>query len=144
MVNRDKRDKTVVSCTCQTRAHLVPLLCTQPQGVSQVWASIVQVTQTSSGLPKRALRDEVGTNHFAPQAGIMLAAETTRDFDFVGMLPGTVHLTPINTKIEHQRKQAWQRCDVSRRRLSCAAAFVCTNYKVQGRMLDQVALKLRG
>ncbi|KAH8653042.1 hypothetical protein BGZ61DRAFT_541676 [Ilyonectria robusta] len=82
--------------------------------------------------------------YFGPPAGIVLASETTRDFRFVGMPPGTILLTPISTKIECQRKRLWQQHDVSRRGLPCAAAFACTDYKLQARTLDQVALELRG
>lgn len=82
--------------------------------------------------------------HFGPPAGIVLASETTRDFRFVGMPPGTILLTPISTKIECQRRRPWQQHDVSRRGLPCAAAFACTDYKVQARTLDRVALELRG
>jgi hypothetical protein len=82
--------------------------------------------------------------HFGPPAGIILASETTKDFHFVGMPPGTILLTPISTKIDCQRKRPWQRNNVSRRGLLCAAAFACTDYKVQGRTLEQVALELRG
>jgi hypothetical protein len=60
------------------------------------------------------------------------------------MPPGTILLTPISTKIECQRKRPWQQSDVSRRGLPCAAAFACTDYKVQGRTLGRVALELRG
>ena len=38
--------------------------------------------------------------HFGPPAGILLAAESTRDFYFVGMPPGAILLTPISTRIE--------------------------------------------
>jgi hypothetical protein len=82
--------------------------------------------------------------HFGPPAGIVLASETTRNFRFVGMPPGTILLTPIGTKIECQRKRPWQQHDVSRRGLPCAAAFACTDYKVQARTLDRVVLELRG
>ncbi|XP_044717915.1 uncharacterized protein HRG_08557 [Hirsutella rhossiliensis] len=34
--------------------------------------------------------------------------------------------------------------DVSRKGLPCTAAFACTDYKVQGRTLERVALELRG
>lgn len=34
--------------------------------------------------------------------------------------------------------------DVTRRGLPCTAAFTCTDYKVQGRTLEKVALELRG
>jgi hypothetical protein len=81
--------------------------------------------------------------HFGPPAGILLAVETTRDFHFVGMPPGTILLTPISTKMECQRKRPWQQSDVSRRGLPCAAAFACTDCKVQGRTLARVALELR-
>jgi hypothetical protein len=43
--------------------------------------------------------------HFGPPAAIVLASETTRDFHFVRMPPGTVLLTPISTKIPRQRKR---------------------------------------
>ncbi|KAF1814385.1 hypothetical protein P152DRAFT_456639 [Eremomyces bilateralis CBS 781.70] len=62
--------------------------------------------------------------HFGPPAGIVLASETTRDYDF--------------------RKRPWQMHAVSRRGLPCAAAFASTDYKVQGKTLDRVALELRG
>jgi len=82
--------------------------------------------------------------HFGPPAGILLASETTRDFHFVGMPDGTILLTPISTRIERQRKRPWQENSVTRRGLPCVAAFACTDYKVQGRTLDRVALELRG
>ncbi|KAM4061649.1 PIF1-like helicase [Hirsutella rhossiliensis] len=84
------------------------------------------------------------TMHFGPPAGIVLASETTRGFHFVGMPAGTILLTPISVKITAQRKRPWQRNDVSRRGLPCAAAFACTDYKVQGGTLERVALELRG
>ncbi|KAM4061311.1 PIF1-like helicase [Hirsutella rhossiliensis] len=58
------------------------------------------------------------TIHFGPPAGIILESATTRDLHF--------------------------RSDVSRKGLPCAAAFACTDYKVQGRTLERVALELRG
>jgi hypothetical protein len=82
--------------------------------------------------------------HFGPPAGIVLAAKTTRDFHFVGMPPGTILLMPISIKIECRRKRPWQQNDVTRRGLPCAAAFACTDYKVQGGNFDRVALDLRG
>ncbi|KAL8326728.1 hypothetical protein RB597_003174 [Gaeumannomyces tritici] len=82
--------------------------------------------------------------HFGPPAGILLASETTSGFHFAGMPPGTILLTPVSTKIECQRKRPWQQNDVVRRGLPCAAAFACTDYKVQGRTLSRVALELRG
>ncbi|XP_044720063.1 PIF1 protein [Hirsutella rhossiliensis] len=57
------------------------------------------------------------TVHFGPPAGIMLESETTKD----------IHSN-----------------DVSRKGLPCTAAFACTDYKVQGRTLERVALELRG
>ncbi|KAM4061381.1 PIF1-like helicase [Hirsutella rhossiliensis] len=84
------------------------------------------------------------TMQFGPPAGIVLASETTKDFHFVGMPAGTILLTPISVKIDAQRKRPWQRSDVSRRGLPCAAAFACTDYKVQGGTLERVALELRG
>lgn len=82
--------------------------------------------------------------HFGPPAGIVLAGESTRDFHFVCMPPGTVLLTPVSTPIPCQKKRPWQRTDVTRRGLPCTAAFSCTDYKVQGGTFDQVALELRG
>jgi hypothetical protein len=82
--------------------------------------------------------------YFGPPAGVLLAAESTRDFHFVGMPPGAILLTPISTRIECQRKRSWQQTDVTRREMPCVAAFACTDYKVQSRTLDPVALELRG
>ncbi|KAH0538928.1 hypothetical protein FGG08_004519 [Glutinoglossum americanum] len=82
--------------------------------------------------------------HFGPPAGILLASETTTDFRFVGMLPGTILLASMSSKIECVRKRPWQRNDVTRKGLPCTAAFACTDYKVQGRTLERVALELRG
>lgn len=82
--------------------------------------------------------------HFGPPAGIVLSSETTRDFHFVGMPAGTLLLPPISTKIDCQRKRPWQKHSVSRRGLPCAAAFACTDYKVQSKTLDRVALEIRG
>lgn len=82
--------------------------------------------------------------HFGPPAGILLVGETTRGLRFVGMPPETILLTPVSTKIECQRKRPWQQSNVTRRGLPCAAAFACTDYKVQGRTLARVALELHG
>ncbi|KAF2180754.1 hypothetical protein K469DRAFT_692598 [Zopfia rhizophila CBS 207.26] len=68
----------------------------------------------------------------------------TTDFCFVGMPPGTILLTLISSRIECIRKQPWQRNNVTCKGLPCTAAFACTDYKVQGRTLEQVALELRG
>jgi len=82
--------------------------------------------------------------HFGPPAGILLAGETTSDFHFVGMLPGTILLTPTSIKIERKMTRQWQRNDVTRRGLPCVAAFACTDYKVQGATFENVGLELRG
>ena len=82
--------------------------------------------------------------HFGPPAGILLASQSTKDFHFVGMPPGTILLTPMSTRIDAQKKRPWQQSDVVRRGLPCAPAFACTDYKVQGRTLEHVALELRG
>jgi len=82
--------------------------------------------------------------HFGPPAAILLEGESTKDFHFVGMPPGTILLTPLSSRIECARKRPWQRHDVVRRGLPCTAAFACTDYKVQGRTLERVALELRG
>jgi hypothetical protein len=60
------------------------------------------------------------------------------------MPPGTILLTPLSSKIECARRRPWQRHDVTRRGLPCTAAFAYTDYKVQGRTLERVALELRG
>ena len=82
--------------------------------------------------------------HFGPPAGIILASDTTKDFRFVGLPPGTILLTPMSMRIERGRKRPWQTLDVTRRGLACASAFACTDFKVQGRPLGKVALELRG
>ncbi|KAJ4182050.1 hypothetical protein NW759_17757 [Fusarium solani] len=82
--------------------------------------------------------------HFGPPAGIILASEATKNFHFVGMPPGTILLIPMSVSIQCQRKRPWQQNDVSRKGLPCAAAFACTDYKVQSRTLERVALELRG
>ncbi|KFG82257.1 hypothetical protein MANI_117872 [Metarhizium anisopliae] len=64
------------------------------------------------------------TIHFGPPAGTWLESETTKDFHFVGMPPGTILLTPMSVKIQCQRKRPWQQND--------------------GRTLESVALELRG
>lgn len=79
--------------------------------------------------------------HFGPPAGIILESETTKDLHFVGMPAGTILLTPMSVIIPCQRKRPWQQNDVSRRGLPCAAAFACTDYKVQGGTLERVALE---
>jgi hypothetical protein len=82
--------------------------------------------------------------HFGPPAGILLASDTTKDFQFTGMPLGTILLTPISMQLPRSRKRPWQKTDCGRRGLPCTAAFACTDYKVQGRTLDTVALELRG
>ncbi|EXU94802.1 hypothetical protein X797_012120 [Metarhizium robertsii] len=75
---------------------------------------------------------------------IILKADSTKAFNFVGMPPGTILLTPLRVRINCQRKRLWQQTDCSRKGLPCTAAFACTDYKVQGRTLERVALELRG
>lgn len=82
--------------------------------------------------------------HFGPPAAIILSSESTKDLNFVGMPSGTILLTPVSVKMDCQKKRAWQRTDCRRRGLPCTAAFACTDYKVQSRTLDKVALELRG
>jgi hypothetical protein len=88
--------------------------------------------------------DKAYPGHRVSANTILLVGKTTRDLRFVDMPPGTILLTPISTKIECQRKRPWQQNDVTRRGLPCAAAFAYTDYKVQSRTLDRVALELRG
>ncbi|EEU38418.1 uncharacterized protein NECHADRAFT_19452, partial [Fusarium vanettenii 77-13-4] len=46
--------------------------------------------------------------HFGPPAGIILESETTKNFHFVGMPPGTILLIPTSVSIHCQRKRPWQ------------------------------------
>ncbi|KAF2186062.1 hypothetical protein K469DRAFT_528924, partial [Zopfia rhizophila CBS 207.26] len=46
--------------------------------------------------------------------------------------------------IHCQRKRPWQTTDLSCKGLPCTPAFACTDYKVQGRTLNKVAVELRG
>ena len=82
--------------------------------------------------------------HFGPPAGILLASETTKDLHLVGMPPGLILLAPTSCKIGRAKKRPWQWHDVVRKGLPCTPGFACTDYKVQGRTLEQVALELRG
>ncbi|KID83958.1 arrestin domain-containing protein [Metarhizium guizhouense ARSEF 977] len=82
--------------------------------------------------------------HFGPPAGIILTADSTKTFHFVDMPQGTILLTPLSAQMPCQRNRPWQRTSCTRRGLPCAAAFACTDYKVQGRTLERVALELRG
>ena len=79
--------------------------------------------------------------HFGPPAAILLAAESTKDFHFVGMPSGTVLLTPLSCKIEGEKRHPSQRSDITRRGLPCTAAFACTDYKVQ---INNATAVLRG
>ncbi|KAI6586949.1 hypothetical protein MCOR04_004429 [Pyricularia oryzae] len=47
-------------------------------------------------------------------------------------------------KIEPVGKRSWQTRIAYRRGLPCAAAFAYTDYKIQRRSLDRIALKFRG
>jgi hypothetical protein len=82
--------------------------------------------------------------HFGPPAGIILTADSTKTFHFVDMPQGTILLTPLSAQMPCQRNRPWQRTGCARRGLPCTAAFACTDYKVQGRTLERVALELRG
>ncbi|KAJ4214841.1 hypothetical protein NW757_014714, partial [Fusarium falciforme] len=87
--------------------------------------------------------------HFGPPAGIILSSESTKKFKFDNMPPGTVLLTPTSAQIpiekkKRAKKRPWQRHEVSRRGLPCTAAFACTDYKIQGETLVEIALELRG
>ncbi|KAJ3455084.1 hypothetical protein MRS44_013684 [Fusarium solani] len=87
--------------------------------------------------------------HFGPPAGIILSSESTKKFEFDEMPPGTILLTPTSAQIpiekkKRVKKRPWQRHNVSRRGLPCTAAFACTDYKIQGETLLQIALELRG
>ncbi|KAK0510151.1 hypothetical protein JMJ35_007545 [Cladonia borealis] len=77
--------------------------------------------------------------HFGPPAGILLASETTKDLHLVGMPPGLILLAPTSCKIGRAKKRPWQWHDAVRKGLPCTPGFACTDYKVQGRTLEQVA-----
>ncbi|KAM4064151.1 PIF1-like helicase [Hirsutella rhossiliensis] len=83
------------------------------------------------------------TMHFGPPAGIVLASETTR----ASTSSGCRRDDPADA---HQRQDhgAAEAAVAAQRRqpegLPCAAAFACTDYKVQGGTLERVALELRG
>ncbi|KAH8749119.1 hypothetical protein F5883DRAFT_436061, partial [Diaporthe sp. PMI_573] len=68
------------------------------------------------------------TVHFGPPAGIILESETTS----------------TSIKIQCQRKRSRQQNEVTRKGLPCAATFACTDYKVQGKTLERIALEGRG
>lgn len=82
--------------------------------------------------------------HFGPPAAILLTSEFTKGLHFAGMPPDTILLAPLTVRIERLRSRPWQQTECSRRGLPCTAAFACTDYKVQGRTLDKIALELRG
>ncbi|KAI6394729.1 hypothetical protein MCOR23_007389 [Pyricularia oryzae] len=81
---------------------------------------------------------------FGPPAGILLTSEATVGYGFVGLPPDAILVTPVKMKIEPVGKRSWQTRTAYRRGLPCAAAFACTDYKIQGRSLDRIALELRG
>lgn len=96
---------------------------------------------------KAYLGHEISANttlYFSSPAALILTAESTKTFNFVGMPPGTVLLAPLSSKIECARRRPFQRHTITRRGLPCTAAFACTDYKVQGGTLGRVALELRG
>lgn len=82
--------------------------------------------------------------HFGPPTAVILMADSTKAFRFVNMPPGTILLTALSANIPCQRNRPWQSIGCKRRGLPCTAAFACTDYKVQGRTLERVALELRG
>jgi hypothetical protein len=59
-----------------------------------------------------------------------------------------IYLGCIMTELEMDQAETSlvrpQQHDVTRRGLPCTAAFACTDYKVQGRTLERVALELGG
>ncbi|KAK8912236.1 hypothetical protein VCV18_012633 [Metarhizium anisopliae] len=63
--------------------------------------------------------------HFGPPAAIVLMADSTKAFKFVGMPPRTILLAPLRTRINCERKRPWQQTDCSRKGLPCTAAFAC-------------------
>ncbi|KAI6373829.1 hypothetical protein MCOR32_005611 [Pyricularia oryzae] len=81
---------------------------------------------------------------FGPPAGILLTFEATVGYGFVGLPPDAILVSPVKMKIEPVGKRSWQTRTAYRRGLPCAAAFTCTDYKIQGRSLDRIALELRG
>lgn len=78
-----------------------------------------------------------------PETSDLIGVGATKEFHLVGMPAGAILLTPISINIQCQRKRPWQQNDVSRKGLLYAAALACTDYKVQGRTPERVALELR-
>ncbi|KAH8752750.1 hypothetical protein F5883DRAFT_632941 [Diaporthe sp. PMI_573] len=108
----------------------------------------VEVIPDSKSFPGYQLAPNI-ILHFGPPAGIILLSESTKKFKFDDMPPGTVLLTPTSAQIpiekkKRAKKRPWQRHEVSRRGLPCTAAFACTDYKIQGETLVEIALELRG
>jgi len=78
--------------------------------------------------------------HLGPPAGLLVSSESTAEYEITGLPKGMLLLQPrsvISTKFRG-------RPSLRRRGLPCAAAFACTDFKAQGRTLDNVWLDLRG
>ncbi|KAH8747647.1 hypothetical protein F5883DRAFT_243334 [Diaporthe sp. PMI_573] len=75
--------------------------------------------------------------HFSPPAGILLVAETTEQF--VGVPAGTTHPADAH---KHQNRVSEEAAMAAEWRypqeITCAAAFACTEYKVQAESINQV------
>ena len=86
--------------------------------------------------------------HLGPPAGLLVSSESTREYEITGLPKGMLLLQPRSAKISmtkfRGRSSFLHRNSLSRRGLPCAAAFACTDFKVQGRTLDNVWLDLRG
>jgi hypothetical protein len=84
------------------------------------------------------------TLHFGPPAGLLLKSDSTESFNFTDIPTGTILLTAIAIRLSCDPKRRWQTIPVQRKGLPCTAAFACTDYKVQGKTLDSVALDISG
>ena len=86
--------------------------------------------------------------HLGPPAGLLVSSESTREYEITGLPRGMLLLQPRSAKISMTKFRrglsSLYRNSLSRRGFSCAATFACTDFKVQGRTLDNVWLDLRG
>ncbi len=86
--------------------------------------------------------------HLGPPAGLLVSSESTAEYEITGLPKGMLLLQPRSAKIAmtkfRGRASNLRHISVSRKGLPCAAAFACTDFKVQGRTLLNVWLDLRG
>jgi hypothetical protein len=69
--------------------------------------------------------------HFGRPARILQAADSPRDFRFVGKPPNATFLVTTRTRVECQKKRLWKQANMTHKELPCVIKFACTEYKVQ-------------